>query len=111
MLATTIGLFTSATTQAYYQSQPSDKDSKAFIAAQNGAVLAGAGKYCNVDSDLLDEFTNSVEARIALLAKDDYEKIVGKLEFKNLFAATSAKEPEAGCDHIYNNFAALTRQY
>ncbi len=111
MLATTVGLLASTTAQAYYQSQPADKDSEAFIAAQNGAILAGAGKYCNVDSDLLDEFTSSVEARIALLAKDDYEKIVGKLEFKNLLAAASARESLAGCDHIYDNFAALTRQY
>lgn len=86
------------------QVNQSTSEARVLDAAHKSAILAGGARFCNVDHETIDEFIGIAEARITLLAKDDYEKIIGRLEFKNLLTAFSAKEPEGGCEKFVDNF-------
>lgn len=108
LVASAFALFGTAVTKASPREQNSS-NTAVMQAAHEGAKLAGAARFCNVDSDLIDEFISTTHARIAMLAKDTYEKIAGRLEFKNLLDASSVKAPEEGCDLLSKNFAALVR--
>lgn len=107
-LASVFAIFGTAVAKATPREQ-NNSNTAVMQAAHDGAKLAGAARFCNVDSDLVDEFISTTHARIAMLAKDTYEKIAGRLEFKNLLDASSVKAPEEGCDLISKNFVALVR--
>jgi len=78
--------------------------------ARHSAKIAGGAQYCKADEDMIDEFIARAEARLAVLAKDDYEKVLGKLEFKNVLAGAAAREPEEGCDSFVASFEDAVRQ-
>ncbi|NVJ98458.1 MAG: hypothetical protein HWE25_09915 [Alphaproteobacteria bacterium] len=80
-----------------------------LVYARQSAIIAGGAQYCRADEDMIDEFVSKAEARIAYLAKDDYEKVLGKLEFKNVLAGASAKEPQKGCDAFVSDFEQTVR--
>ena len=67
------------------------------LLAQDSARMAGGARYCKADEELVDEYIGRSEGKLRALAKDDYEKVVLQIEFKNLMTAASAKEPEGGC--------------
>ncbi|NVJ69843.1 MAG: hypothetical protein HWE08_05785 [Alphaproteobacteria bacterium] len=77
--------------------------------ARISATTAGGAQYCNADEDMIDEFIAKAEARLALLAKDEYEKVLGKLEFKNVLAGAAAREPQQGCDAFVKSFEEAVR--
>lgn len=66
--------------------------------AHDSARMAGGARFCKADEELVDEYIGRSEGRIAALAKDDYEKVLASVEFKNILTAMSAKAPEGGCD-------------
>ncbi|TNE65222.1 MAG: hypothetical protein EP335_05900 [Alphaproteobacteria bacterium] len=72
--------------------------------AREAATYAGAARFCAVDEDLVDEFIAKAEARLRMMAKDDYERVLGQVEFKNIMTAASAKEPTGGCDAFIPRF-------
>jgi len=78
--------------------------------ARSSAKVAGGAQYCKADEDMIDEFIAKAEARLAILAKDDYEKVLGKLEFKNVLAGAAAREPEEGCDAFVAGFEDAVRR-
>ncbi|MFC4349853.1 hypothetical protein ACFO5Q_18535 [Kordiimonas lipolytica] len=78
--------------------------------ARSSAKVAGSAQYCKADEDMIDEFIAKAEARLAILSKDDYEKVLGKLEFKNVLAGAAAREPEEGCDAFVTNFEDMVRR-
>lgn len=80
-----------------------------MVVARSGAGLAGAARYCVLDEDMVDEFITKTEGRIAALARDEFEKVVARLEFKNLLAATSATAPREGCDTFASRFSSIAR--
>ena len=80
-----------------------------MVVARSGAGLAGAARYCVLDEDMVDEFITKTEGRIAALARDEFEKVVARLEFKNLLAATSATAPREGCDTFASRFRSIAR--
>lgn len=65
--------------------------------ARDSAIIAGGGRYCKFDPDEIESFTARAEARLSVLARDDYEKVLARLEFKNNLDAFSARAPEGGC--------------
>ena len=65
--------------------------------AHDSARMAGSATYCKADEELVDEYIGKMEGKIAALAKDDYQKVLASVEFKNIYTAMSAKEPEGGC--------------
>jgi len=107
-LATNIGISTQVSA---VQTQPGNTSDKVQEAAGNAARLVGAARYCKVDDDLIEEFITNAEAYITTLAKDDYEKVFGRLEFKNIYAASRVKEPPEGCKKAEKDFADTMRSF
>lgn len=105
-----LGLALSAATfPASAQSAKEKREASILESARQSALLAGGARFCKVDPETIDEFIGLAEARIAVLARDDYEKVLGKLEFKNVLTAFSAKRPEAGCESLIASFNAVMR--
>lgn len=78
--------------------------------ARDTATIAGGARYCELDQDDIEEFIGKVDARLAYLARDNYQKVLARLEFKNVLTAASAKEPEKGCQALERIFSdALTQ--
>jgi hypothetical protein len=84
-------------------------ESELLSFARSSAIIAGGAQYCKADEDMIDEFVTKAEARLAILAKDDYEKVLGKLEFKNVLAGAAAREPAEGCDAFVAGFEESVR--
>ncbi|MBO6503255.1 MAG: hypothetical protein JJ850_15395 [Kordiimonadaceae bacterium] len=72
--------------------------------ARDSAIIAGGGKYCRYDPDEIESFSARSEARLSVMARDDYEKVLARLEFKNMLDAYSAREPEGGCENFKSVF-------
>jgi hypothetical protein len=66
--------------------------------AHDSARMAGNARFCKADEELVDEYIGRAEGKIAAMAKDDYEKVLASVEFKNIMTAMSAKAPEGGCE-------------
>ena len=66
--------------------------------------LAGAGYFCQVNNDALDDLITLSHSRIALQAIDKVDRVVAQLEFSNNYSAWSARAPEEGCDLFRQNF-------
>lgn len=94
---------------AHSQSAKDQREARIIDTARQSALLAGGARFCRIDSETIDEFIGLTDARIAVLARDDYEKIMGKLEFKNMLTAHSAKMPEGGCEPLIARFNAMMR--
>ena len=80
------------------------REARILETAQQGARLAGGARFCRLDPEEIDAFIGLTDARIAVLARDDYEKVLGRLEFKNLLTAFSAKKPDGGCEALIASF-------
>lgn len=77
--------------------------------ARDSAVMAGGAKYCKFDPDEIEEFIARAEARLSVLARDDYEKVLARLEFKNILDASSVREPASGCNDFKSIFDQTRR--
>lgn len=83
---------------------------KAILAlARDSAIVAGGSKYCKFDDDLVEEYIAKAEARLSILAADEYEKVLARLEFKNLLDAYSVREPDLGCSEFLSVFERARR--
>ena len=78
--------------------------------AQQSATIAGGARYCKLDVDDIEEFIGKADARITLMARDDYQKVLGRLEFKNILAASSVREPAEGCEKLAKQFDIMLRE-
>ncbi len=94
---------------AHAQNTKEQREARIIDTARQSAQLAGGARFCRVDNETIDEFIGLTDARIAVLARDDYEKILGKLEFKNMLTAHSAKMPDGGCETLIARFNAIMR--
>ena len=74
------------------------------------ASIAGSARYCKVETDLVEEFISKTEARLAYMSKDTYEKVISKIDFKNMLDAASGREPEGGCGTFEKKFMDALRQ-
>lgn len=77
--------------------------------ARDSAVMAGGARYCKFDPDEIEEFVARAEARLSVLARDDYEKVLARLEFKNILDAYSVREPAGGCTDFKSVFDQTRR--
>ena len=84
-------------------------DEALMQAIRESARIAGAARYCEVEEDMLDDYISRAEGRIAGLSQDDYEKVMARIEFKNLTMAATAKAPTEGCEAFVRHFEALLR--
>jgi len=75
----------------------SAQEDRLLALARDSAIIAGGARFCKFDPDDIENFTARAEARISSLAKDEYEKILVRLEFKNILDAYTVKEPQGGC--------------
>ncbi len=66
--------------------------------------LAGAGYFCQVNNDALDNLITISHSRIAFQAIDKVDRVVAQLEFSNNYSAWSARPPEEGCEIFRQNF-------
>lgn len=98
VLATSLTLGAAQTTSA--------QEGELLRLARDSAIVAGGGRYCKFDPDDIEAFAARAEARLSVMARDDYEKVLARLEFKNMLDAFSAREPEGGCE----NFKAVFDQ-
>jgi len=94
----------------FAQTAKDQREARILATAKQSAVLAGGARFCNVDDEMVEEFISLTDARIAVLAHDDYEKVLGRLEFKNIFSAYSAKMPEGGCEALLSSFNKVMRE-
>ncbi len=69
--------------------------------------FAGSAEYCNIDQDKVDNFISRILGRIAAQARDDTERALLRIEFKNQRTAASVKEPVAGCEVFAREFEAI----
>lgn len=81
-----------------------------LLLARDAATIAGGARFCKADDDMIEEFIAKADANIAFRAKDDYEKVLARLEFKNVMAATSARAPKEGCDAFLPRFTTAVKQ-
>ena len=81
-----------------------------MVAARSLATTAGSAKYCKIRDDMAEQYISNAYARLNLLSNDDYEKVLARLEFKNLLAATSVREPEIGCEAFEQQFLDYMRK-
>lgn len=109
-LALTIGLAAPVTAQEPAKPKSSPQEQQLLRTARESATIAGGARYCRLDQDDIEEFIGKAQAQIVLLARDDYQKILGRLEFKNILAAMSAKEPVGGCDKLESTFNTVLRE-
>lgn len=72
--------------------------------ARDSAIIAGGGRYCKYDPEEIESFSARAEARLSVMARDDYEKVLARLEFKNMLDAYSARAPEGGCKNFKSVF-------
>lgn len=73
----------------------SEKDP--IVIARKGAEAAGGAIFCRADREDVDVFISRIEGLIASQSNDDVQKVIAKLEFKNLLTAKRASAPEEGC--------------
>jgi len=73
------------------------QEDRLLALARESAIIAGGARFCRFDPDDIEEFTAKAEARLSSFAKDEYEKILARLEFKNILDAYTVKEPQGGC--------------
>ncbi|WCL55721.1 hypothetical protein [Gimibacter soli] len=78
-------------------------------AVRDSARILGAAQYCDAPEDMTDEYIARAEGGFARLAKDDFEKHMARIEFKNLSAAASAKAPSDGCDAFLSRFETMLK--
>lgn len=104
-----LSLAAAVSSSVYAQSAKEQRETRIIETARQSAQLAGGARFCRVDPETIDAFIGYTDARLAVLARDDYEKVLGKLEFKNLLTAYSAKKPEGGCEALISNFNAIMR--
>ena len=71
--------------------------------------MAGAARFCQVEEQQMEEFLSITEGRINTLAQNNYERILGKIDFKNYMAAAAGKAPEKGCAVFLQSFRAQLR--
>jgi hypothetical protein len=95
----------SSSTNAQSQSQ----DNEILTLARDSAIVAGGAKYCKFDDDLVEEYTAKAEARLSALAADEYEKVLARLEFKNILDAYSVRAPKLGCSEFQGIFNRALR--
>ena len=51
------------------------------VLAQTSARIAGSARYCKMEDDLIEEYITKVQAKLAYLSEDTYEKVLTKIEF------------------------------
>ena len=73
------------------------QEDRLLALARESAIVAGGARFCKYDPDDIEDFTAKAEARLSSFAKDEYEKILARLEFKNILDAYTVKEPQGGC--------------
>lgn len=73
------------------------QESRLLVLARDSAIVAGGARFCKFDPDTVEEFIAKSEARLSLFASDEYEKVLARLEFKNILDAYSVREPDGGC--------------
>lgn len=77
--------------------------------ARDSAIVAGGARYCNFDPDDVEEFIARAEARLSSLARDDYEKVLSRLEFKNILDTYTVRQPTGGCTDFKSVFDEARR--
>lgn len=81
-----------------------------LLLAREAATIAGGARFCKADDDMIEEFMAKADANLAFRAKDDYEKVLARLEFKNILAATSVRAPVEGCEDFLPRFENAVKQ-
>lgn len=79
-------------------------ETKLLILARDSAIIAGGAKYCKLDPELIEDFIARTEARLSVLAKDEYEKVLARLEFKNILDTYTVRAPDQKCDEFALSF-------
>lgn len=103
------GLLLTALVMPMASTTASAQETDLLRAARNSALIAGGARYCKFDPDEIEAFISRAEAQLSVMARDDYEKVLARLEFKNLLDAFSVKEPEGGCDSFQSLFDQASR--
>lgn len=111
LLVTAVSLQLSLPSYAQEAPKRQDPQERQILkVAKQSATIAGGATYCKLDPDDIEEFIGKAQARLALLARNDYQKVLGRIEFKNILDATSAREPRAGCEEFEDQFNTILRE-
>ena len=68
--------------------------------ARELARLGGAARYCKLDSEMIEEYMDKASAQIHMTAKDQYEKVVAHITFKDALLVESSTKPTKDCSTI-----------
>lgn len=100
----------SAGSNAVFAQNQEAQEKALLLMARNAATIAGGARYCELDEDDIDEFITKVDAEIAYRSRDNYQKVLARLEFKNVLTAARAKEPEQGCKTLERTFSEALKK-
>lgn len=101
-LFTVILLVLCSTAQAQ---SPSQSPSSALLSlAVDAGRLAGSARFCQADPDKVEAFISRMQGRLNAQSRDQVEKVLMNVEFKNQMTASSAKAPQGGCDAFLKLF-------
>ncbi|WP_374764961.1 hypothetical protein [Yunchengibacter salinarum] len=90
---------------------PADTAENNLLAdARKSARIAGSARYCGLEPELIEEYIVNTEARIKSRARDNVDRVLLGIEFKNILAASSIREPTEGCEAFTPRFRRLARQ-
>lgn len=110
IIASALAATAATSASANLQNPPAKLEEAILNYARTNGVVAGSAKYCKIADDLLEEYIAKTNAQIAFLARDDYQKVLGRLEFKNTMTAATVKKPKASCDEIEKRFKTILRE-
>ncbi|MCJ9429200.1 hypothetical protein [Kordiimonas marina] len=101
--------FVSYGISAHAADAPAENDPLMTLAHQ-AATYVGGARYCNADEELIEEYISKTDAKIKFLAKDEYERVIAQIEFKNILAVASTREPKGGCKAFVPVFEAAVKK-
>jgi predicted transglutaminase-like cysteine proteinase len=78
--------------------------------AQETARIAGGARYCKLDDEKIEAFITRSLGAIARLARDETEKAIARIEFKNNLDVAGAQRPEEGCNSFSTRFDRIIQQ-
>ena len=72
--------------------------------ASRTGTIAGSATFCEMDEDVVEEYINKAQAKIASTTVDDLDLVAARIEFRNVYAASAARAPVEGCDQFARSF-------
>lgn len=72
--------------------------------ASRTGIIAGSATFCEMDEEVVEEYINKAQAKIASTTIDELDLVAARIEFRNVYTASAARAPVEGCDQFARSF-------